>query len=80
MKANVQMWGNSLAVRIPRGFAKETGIERGAVVDITIRDGAVIITPARRPRYRLSELLKGLTPKCVHREITWGPSRGNEAW
>lgn len=80
MISKVQKWGNSLAVRIPRGFARDTGLEEGAQVDMKIEAGEIRIRPIRRPRYRLDELVAAITPENVHGEVDYGPGVGGEAW
>jgi antitoxin component of MazEF toxin-antitoxin module len=32
----------------------------------------------QKPRYRLLDLLAGITPDNVHAETGWGPSQGKE--
>jgi antitoxin MazE len=39
MITRIQKWGNSLAVRIPKSFAVEVGLEQNAAVEITMDDG-----------------------------------------
>ena len=36
MQTTVQKWGNSLAIRIPGAFSRETGLKAGLPVDISI--------------------------------------------
>jgi virulence-associated protein VagC len=50
MRARVQRWGNSLALRIPKAFATETGLESGSEVELTLDDGRLIVTPLAPPR------------------------------
>jgi len=45
MHTQVQKWGNSLAIRIPKSFAKETNIDKGSFVDLSLSDGKIIATP-----------------------------------
>ncbi len=80
MKTRVQKWGNSLALRIPKSFAVEAGIEEDAPVDVTLHDGAILITPVARPAYSLSQLLADITPENLHPEVDTGEVRGGEAW
>jgi antitoxin MazE len=49
MRTIVRTWGNSLAIRIPRVIAEDVAIHDGSLVDLFIRDGAVVITPVDRP-------------------------------
>jgi antitoxin MazE len=80
MRARIQKWGNSLALRIPRSFALETALDSGAEVDLTLEEGRLVITPLARPSYSLDELLAQVTSENVHGEQDTGPSVGGEAW
>ena len=80
MEANVQKWGNSLAVRIPRPFAAEVGIVEGSAVDVVVEDGGIVVRPRRAPRLSLDELLAGVTAKNAHAESDTGPAVGREIW
>lgn len=80
MHSKVQRWGNSLAVRIPKVFAKDVGIEEDSLVEISINGGDLMISP-RAPRpLTLEQLLGGITDENLHEEIATGPALGNEAW
>jgi antitoxin MazE len=48
MKARLVRIGNSRGVRLPKPVIEEAGL--GEDVDIQVRNGAVVITPAARPR------------------------------
>ena len=48
MKTRMVRIGNSHGVRIPKAIIDQCGF--GAEVDLTVRDGAVIIAPARPAR------------------------------
>lgn len=79
MVVQIQKWGNSLAVRIPKAYAMELGLERGSDVDIVVEDGEVHIRPvAVRPQ--LSDLVRRITRSNIHGEIDYGSAQGNEAW
>ena len=80
MITKVQKWGNSLAVRIPRPVAQDTHLSSGNSVDVVVQDGQIVIAPARRPRFRLDELLKGVTTQNRHLESDSGIAVGREAW
>lgn len=80
MRARVQKWGNSLAVRIPKSFASETALDHGAEVDLTVEDGRLIITPLEAAPYSLEALLAAVTPSNLHGESETGSSVGIEAW
>jgi antitoxin MazE len=79
MQSRVQKWGNSLAIRIPRAFALELGLEDNGVVDVSVREGLVVVAPARRS-YTLDLLLAGVTRRNRHAETDFGSSVGAEVW
>lgn len=78
MKTRIQKWGNSLALRIPKPLADEAGLDENAEVELTMRDGQLIIQPAAQ--YTLEALLMQITPENLHDEIDSGAPLGNEAW
>lgn len=80
MQTKIQRWGNSLGLRIPRAFAAEAGVEAGAEVDLSVRDGDLIVKPARRVRYRVDELVRKITARNLHDEVDTGGPVGREAW
>lgn len=79
MRVQVQKWGNSLALRIPKSFASETELSLGSDVDLTIEDGRLVVTPLSKPKHTLAELLARVTPENRHDEVDTGPSVGAEA-
>jgi antitoxin MazE len=80
MKTTVQKWGNSYAVRIPKSFIKEVGLEYRTDVELTLEDGKLVIQPAREETITLDELLAGVTKKNLHTAEDTGASVGIEAW
>lgn len=48
MKLRIAKWGNSLAVRLPAGYARTAGIKKGESVFATISpEGSITLTPCR---------------------------------
>jgi antitoxin MazE len=80
MRGRVQRWGNSLALRIPRAFARETALESGSEVELTLDGGRLVITPLGPAAVSLEDLLAQITPENLHGEVDTGPSGGVEAW
>lgn len=80
MITKIQKWGNSLAVRIPLAVAKENRLCSGETVDLASQDGQIVIVPIRQQRYRLADLLKGITPRNRHAEVSSGTAVGQEIW
>ena len=56
MKVQIQKWGNSLALRIPKAFAVESNVTGGSTVEVSIDNGNIIVKPIREPEYTLEEL------------------------
>ena len=77
MRAKVQRWGNSLAVRIPKPVAQEVGMTADLDVEMSVKGGTLVLAPTRR-HYTLEELVKGITAKNRHDEIDFGPPVGRE--
>ena len=80
MKTRVQKWGNSLALRIPKSFANEVGLQRETSVEVLLADGKLVITPLSQPKPTLKQLLAKITKDNLHNEVDTGPSLGNETW
>lgn len=80
MQAKIQRWGNSLAVRIPKAFAQDSGMVENSPVEMTVAGRDLIISP-RAPRpFTLQQLLDGITDDNLHDEIPTGAPVGNEVW
>lgn len=58
MNARIQKWSNSLAVRVPKAFADEIGLEENSSVEVHIEDGKIILTLQSTPTYSLEDLLE----------------------
>jgi len=80
MKVQIQKWGNSLALRIPKSFAVESKIEQGSTVEVSLESGKIIVFPVVEQEFSLDELLGGVTPENLHGEIDTGASVGREVW
>jgi len=80
MRTRVQKWGNSLALRIPKSFATEVGLQRETSVEVSLADGKLVITPVAKPKLILKQLLAKVTKENLHHEVNTGPATGNETW
>ncbi len=80
MRTRVQKWGNSLALRIPKPFAIEIGLQRNSPVEVSLVDGQLVIVPVVEPALTLEHLLAQVTEDNLHGEIETGPAVGKEAW
>jgi antitoxin MazE len=80
MRTRVGKWGNSLALRIPKQFAADAGIEDESVVQVTLQNRTIVIEPVAVPTYSLTQLLAKITPENLHAEVDTGEAIGGEAW
>jgi antitoxin MazE len=77
MKAFVQKWGNSLAIRIPKNIIKNTNVSEGSSMNIMVENGNIVLSPSKK-NYFLKELLKNITNENIHSEIETGDQVGGE--
>ena len=80
MRKRVQKWGNSLALRIPKAFATEIGLQRNSPVEVSLVNGQLVIVPVVEPVLTLEYLLAQVTEHNLHGEIDTGPAVGKEVW
>ena len=80
MRVHVQKWGNSLALRIPQPFAKQIHVRKNSIMDLSLKEGKLVLTPVSSRKYTLKELLAKVTPENIHQEIDTGGPRGREIW
>jgi len=80
MQTNVQKWGNSLGVRIPRPLADQAQIREGSAVEIKEEDGVITIRVLAPEEYALDDLVEGITDENRHEEVNTGSPVGNEVW
>jgi antitoxin MazE len=66
-QARVFRSGNSLAIRIPGGMAKQLDLQEGTEMDIEIEDGRLSLRPAGTPP-SLDDLVDRITADNVHAE------------
>ena len=80
MVTKVQKWGNSQGLRLPKQVLKDARISIGDDVDVTARDGVIVIAPVRRVRGKqsLQELVSGIPKDYKPGEIDWGKPVGRE--
>ena len=80
MRIRAQKWGNSLAARIPKSFARDTALTEETEVELELENGRLVIAPVREEEYDLTALLERVTPETIHAEIDVGSRAGKELW
>lgn len=82
MLAKIKKWGNSQGLRLTRHLLADAHLGVGDEVDINVKDGIMIVTPAKRIRGRhsLKDLVAMIPENYSTGEIDWGDPVGKEAW
>ena len=82
MVTKIQKWGNSQGLRLAKRVLEDANISLGEEVDVTARDGVIVIAPVRRVRGKrsLQELVSRIPKNYESAEIDWGEPVGREAW
>ena len=82
MVTRVQKWGNSQGLRLNRQVLGAASIVVGDEVDVTVRDGKIVIEPAKqiRGKHSLRALVARIPKGQKSKEVDWGLPVGREAW
>ena len=81
MKAHIQKWGNSMALRIPKIILQELGLMEYREVELHVVDGELRVRPSAPPNsYTLEELVNGISPDNRHELVELDEPRGKEIW
>lgn len=74
MWSTIKKWGNSLALRIPKAYAQELGVEENSRVSIEIKNDRLIIKRGQT----LEEMLALVSDENKHEVIDFGEPIGKE--
>ena len=80
MRVQIQKWGNSLALRIPKPFAEEVEVHEGTVVHLSLAEGKLVAVPEVKERFTLKQLLRKVTKDNLHKEVDFGGPAEREIW
>lgn len=76
----IAKWGNSLGLRLPKSVALEARLDEGDTVQVSVKDGAIVLKPTR-PAYSIDALVAKITRRNRHEETDWGATTvGHELW
>lgn len=83
MKVKVAKWGNSVAVRLPKGISEELGLKPGGQLDLLVEKGEIRLRSVggRSSAQLLAEMIaeaKRLGTEFEPETVEWGPDRGSE--
>jgi antitoxin MazE len=82
MLAKIQKWGNSQGLRLAKNLLADAQLDIGDEVDIKVKDGIMLVTPAKRirGRHNLKDLVSRIPENYQSGEIDWGEPVGKEVW
>ena len=82
MITKVQSWGNSQGLRLNKRVLAEAHIAVGDEVDLSVRDGLILVAPAKRVRggCNLRALVARIPRDHKTEEVEWGKPVGREVW
>jgi antitoxin MazE len=82
MVTKVQSWGNSQGLRLNKQILEDAHVSVGDEVDIAVRDGAIVVTPVKRTRGKVSlrSLVERIPKDYKPEETNWGAPVGREVW
>ena len=81
MTVNIQRWGNSQGIRIPKHMLDDLSWSDNETVDITVENGKIVIertSPSQKKN--IVELFEGFNGKYDAEEFDWGEPSGREVW
>ncbi|MFQ5431475.1 MAG: AbrB/MazE/SpoVT family DNA-binding domain-containing protein [Nitrospinota bacterium] len=81
MRTKVRKWGNSLALRLPKTFVDELGLEDETGIEMKLSKGRIVVaTIARTEKYSIKKLAAGIKKSNLHDEVDTGKPMGREVW
>lgn len=78
METNVQKWGNSLGVRLPKRLAEKHSFRDGSRVLVTETKTGISIEVIQKKPPTLDQLLKQFDKNTQHEIVDWGSDVGGE--
>ncbi|HSG31400.1 MAG TPA: AbrB/MazE/SpoVT family DNA-binding domain-containing protein [Thermodesulfobacteriota bacterium] len=82
MVTKIQKWGNSQGLRVSKYILEKAKIEVGDEVDMTVKDGKIIIKSVKpkRGKKKLEQLVSKIDKNYNPSEEDWGAPVGKEVW
>lgn len=78
MQVQLEKSESGLTLNIPDEVTQGSQMLPGSLVDLTMIDGKILVSPVRRSKYTLEELMAGITDENIHEAVDFGPPVGRE--
>ena len=61
MITKITKWGNSLAIRLPSNYLKQTKFKENESIELILQDDSIIIKPLTKNKISIDELIANMT-------------------
>ena len=81
MTTNIQKWGNSQGIRLPKFLLDSLNWSEDEEITITAKNNSIIIVQAKpKKRPTIDQLFENYNGDYQPEEIDWGEAQGSEVW
>lgn len=80
MTTNIQKWGNSQGLRIPKILLESLKWAEDEQLEMILGDGEITLRPVKAKRKSIQELFADYQSDYQPSEMDWGEPEGNEVW
>ncbi len=81
MTTNIQKWGNSQGIRLPKYLLDSIKWHEDEEIEITAENGKLVIEKTvRKDRKNIKELFANFDGEYTPQDVDWGEPVGDEIW
>lgn len=80
MTTNIQKWGNSQGLRIPKILLDTLNWTEGQPIEIILGENEIVLKSAKAKKKSIQELFADYQGHYQPSEINWGEPEGKEVW
>lgn len=80
MQTTIQKWGNSQAIRLPKGILETANLHENDRVEIRAEDDCIVIKSIYKRHRTLEERISGYNDEYKCSEWDTGTELGKEVW
>lgn len=80
MYATIQKWGNSQAIRLPKGILEAADLHENDRVEINTDNDSIVIKRMNKKHKKLEERIAEYSEDYRPSEWDTGAAKGNEGW
>ncbi len=81
MTTNIQKWGNSQGIRLPKHLLDSIKWNENEEIEITAQNGKLVIEKVvHKERKNIKELFANFDGEYTPQNVDWGEPVGDEVW